>query len=74
MTTMIALMMEAVSTSETPVNFYETTRRNIPEGFRLQKKKSLSLIEQIKDNVWDIKSKECKDAKVRNNIFEAIGN
>jgi hypothetical protein len=23
--------MEAVSTSETPVNFYQTTRRNIPE-------------------------------------------
>jgi hypothetical protein len=28
----IALMMEAVSTSETSVNFYETTRRKIPEG------------------------------------------
>jgi hypothetical protein len=27
----IALMMEAVSTSETSVNFYETKRRNIPE-------------------------------------------
>jgi hypothetical protein len=27
----IALMMEAVSTSETSVNFYETSRRNIPE-------------------------------------------
>jgi hypothetical protein len=26
-----ALTMEAVSTSETSVNFYETTRRNIPE-------------------------------------------
>jgi hypothetical protein len=28
---LIALMMEAVSTSETSVNFYQTTRRNIPE-------------------------------------------
>jgi hypothetical protein len=28
----IALMMEAVGTSETLVNFYEITRRNIPEG------------------------------------------
>jgi hypothetical protein len=28
----IALMMEAVRTSETSVNFYETTRRGIPEG------------------------------------------
>jgi hypothetical protein len=27
----IALMMEAVSTSETLVNFYQTTRRYIPE-------------------------------------------
>jgi hypothetical protein len=28
---MIALMMEAESTSESSVNFYKTTRRNIPE-------------------------------------------
>jgi hypothetical protein len=28
---LIDLMMEAVSTSETSVNFYEITRRNIPE-------------------------------------------
>jgi hypothetical protein len=27
----IALMMEAVSNSETSVNFYEITRRNIPD-------------------------------------------
>jgi hypothetical protein len=27
----IVLMMEVVRTSETSVNFYETTRRNIPE-------------------------------------------
>jgi hypothetical protein len=32
---MIALMMEVVHTSETPVNFYNTTRRNIPEGCHL---------------------------------------
>jgi hypothetical protein len=29
--TAIALMMEAVSTSETSVNFYQTKQRNIPE-------------------------------------------
>jgi hypothetical protein len=29
---MIALMMEAVSTSEMSVNFYATTRPYIPEG------------------------------------------
>jgi hypothetical protein len=28
-------MMEAVSTPETSVNFYETTRRNIPEDSHL---------------------------------------
>jgi glycyl-tRNA synthetase alpha subunit len=30
-----ALMMEAVSTSETSVNFYQTTRGNIPEDSHL---------------------------------------
>jgi hypothetical protein len=33
---LIALMMEAVSTSETPVNFYQTTLCNIPENSHLQ--------------------------------------
>jgi hypothetical protein len=32
----IALMMEAVCTSETSVNFYGTTRRNIPKGCHLK--------------------------------------
>jgi hypothetical protein len=31
----ITLMMEAASTSETSVNFYRTTRRNIPEDSNL---------------------------------------
>jgi hypothetical protein len=31
-----ALMMEAVSTSETSVSVYQTTRRNIAEGSHLQ--------------------------------------
>jgi hypothetical protein len=34
---MIALMMEAARTSETLVNFYQTTRRYNPEGSHLQK-------------------------------------
>jgi hypothetical protein len=33
---LIALMMEAVSTSETSVNFYKTTWCNIPEDSHLQ--------------------------------------
>jgi hypothetical protein len=32
----IALMMEAVTISETLVNFYETIGRNIPEGCHQQ--------------------------------------
>jgi hypothetical protein len=31
----ISLMMDAVNTSKTPVNFYQTTRRNIPEDSHL---------------------------------------
>jgi hypothetical protein len=32
----IALMVEAAGTSETSVNFYQTTRRNIPENSHVQ--------------------------------------
>jgi hypothetical protein len=32
---MITLMMDAVSSSETSVSFYQTTWRNIPEGSHL---------------------------------------
>jgi hypothetical protein len=32
----IALIMEAASTSEKSVNFYQTTRRNIPEDSHLR--------------------------------------
>jgi hypothetical protein len=33
---LIAVMMETASTCETPVHFYQTTRRNIPEDSNLQ--------------------------------------
>jgi hypothetical protein len=46
---LIALMMEATSTSETSVNFYQTTRRNIPEViFILVTAKTLSLTKIMK--------------------------
>jgi hypothetical protein len=32
---LITLMMEAINTSETSVNFYQTSRRNIPEDCHL---------------------------------------
>jgi hypothetical protein len=38
---LIALMMEAVSASETSVNFYETTRRNIQD---LQTKTNFNIV------------------------------
>jgi hypothetical protein len=37
----IALMMVAASTSETSVNFYQTTRRNIPQDSNLQNNSGL---------------------------------
>jgi hypothetical protein len=39
----IVLMMEAVSTSETLVNFYQTTWHNIPEGSHFHATNSLKL-------------------------------
>jgi hypothetical protein len=38
--------MEAVSTYETSVNFYQTTRRNIPEDTRLLIRRSENLKSQ----------------------------
>jgi hypothetical protein len=42
----IALMMEAVRTSETSANFYQTTRRNIPEDSHLHTRCRENLISQ----------------------------
>jgi hypothetical protein len=40
---MIALTMEAVSTSETSANFYQTARRNIPEDSYLHTRRRENL-------------------------------
>jgi hypothetical protein len=40
---LIALMMEATRTSETLVNFYQTTRRNNPEGSDLHTRRRENL-------------------------------
>jgi hypothetical protein len=40
---LIALMMEAASTSETSVNVYQTTRRNNPEDSHLHSRRSENL-------------------------------
>jgi hypothetical protein len=39
----IALMMKAVSTSETSVNFYQATRRNNPEDSHLHTRRRENL-------------------------------
>jgi hypothetical protein len=41
------LMVEAASTSETSVNFYQTTRRNNPEDSRLRTRR----LENLKYNI-----------------------
>jgi hypothetical protein len=41
-------MMEAARTSETLVNFYQTTRRNNPEDSHLRKKKMPKMETEIK--------------------------
>jgi hypothetical protein len=37
------LAMEAISTSETSVNFYQTTRRNIPEDSHLHERTIINI-------------------------------
>jgi hypothetical protein len=46
-----ALMTEAVGTSETSVNFYQTTRRNIPEDSRLQNSTRFNIFVEILQRV-----------------------
>jgi mannose/fructose-specific phosphotransferase system component IIA len=46
----ITLMMEAASTSETSANFYQTTRRNIPEDSHLHTRRREQLKSQEDDS------------------------
>jgi hypothetical protein len=47
MLSVIVLMMESVTTSETSVNFYQTKRRNIPEDSHMNSKSMLAIIMHI---------------------------
>jgi hypothetical protein len=40
---LVALMMESASTSKTSVNFYQTTRRNIPEDIHVHTRRRENL-------------------------------
>jgi hypothetical protein len=77
---LIALMMAAVRTSERPVNFYQTTRRNILEDSRLRgiswskhclkfyhKNRSISELNQY--NVWLRTGRPGFDPRQRQRIF-----
>jgi hypothetical protein len=46
----MSLMMEAASTSETPVNFYQTTRRYNPEDSHLRVYPDLSILHYRPDD------------------------
>jgi hypothetical protein len=46
----IALMMEAANTSETSVNFYQTTRHNIPEDSHLHTRRRENLKSHLINN------------------------
>jgi hypothetical protein len=50
--TVIALTMEVICTSETPVNFHQTTRRNIQEYCRLHTRRRENLkSQQVKNRL-----------------------
>jgi hypothetical protein len=48
----VALMMGAASTSETSVNFYKTTRRNIPEDSHFHIDASLQPVSKRGDCIF----------------------
>jgi hypothetical protein len=50
--TVIALMKEAARTSETSVNFYQTTRRNIPEDSNLHTRRCENLKSYLVNRVF----------------------
>jgi hypothetical protein len=58
---MISLMMEAASTSETTVNFFQTTQRNIQDNSHLHTRRRENLKSHIQKNClhWRIRSVCC---------------
>jgi hypothetical protein len=45
-------MMEAATTSETSVNFFQTTRRNIPEDSHLHTRRRDNLVSYLVNNIF----------------------
>jgi hypothetical protein len=56
---LVALMMEAPSTSETPINFYETKRRYIPVGCYLHIRRRKNMKSQYNKDFYVLLEK-CK--------------
>jgi hypothetical protein len=74
-------MMEGVNTSETSVNFYETTRRNIPEGCHLHTRGRENLnVTTIVMFVRNCNTAPCVSIVVRSetlvliSVFQAVDN
>jgi hypothetical protein len=49
---LIALMMEEANTSETSVNFYQNTLRNIPEDSHLRSNSKFSVANNMDEDLW----------------------
>jgi hypothetical protein len=60
-TFIIALMMEAVSISKTSVNFYKTTRRNIPKDGHLHIRRR----ENLKSHICDLDGIQTHDPQLK---------
>jgi hypothetical protein len=65
---LISLIMKAVSTSETSVNFYETTRRNILLDSLLHTRHSENLKCHNEDKVGGTHSTHGKDEKFMQHV------
>jgi hypothetical protein len=68
---LITLMMEAVCTSETSVNFYETTRRNIPQDCHLHTRLRENLQSNINHLIF-VMEKFCVFFEVRTESLNII--
>jgi hypothetical protein len=58
-------MKEAVNTSETSVNFYQSKWRNIPEGSDLHTRRREYLRSQVNNSIEQIRYSEADSRSVR---------
>jgi hypothetical protein len=63
-------MMEAANTSETPINFYQTTRCSVPEDSHLQFKPQFS--EYIRDTKYNLDKSEYTEYEKQHTNMEIM--